>query len=214
MTLLVAVTGPIAAGATTLGTRLCDRRGWTPMFERDVETTNPFFARYHGDPRRWAFHNQIGFLTQSLELHAGISSDGAPQDAATATDSRIVVQDYTPFEHTEVYATVQRASGVLGDDELALLRRLATAIAPMYVVPAVLVYRPLSADSLQRRVQERNRPSEQAIDPAYLRGVSERFDEWIRTWRRSPVVRVDADADVLSDSVLDKVASEIELALR
>jgi len=213
MTQLIAITGPIAAGATTLARRLCELRGWTPMFERDVEATNPFFRRYNADPPRWAFPNQIGFLTQSLELHAAISGGGPSPDRLKSTQSHIIVQDYTPFEHTEVYAEVQGLRGVLTADELGLLLRLARAIAPLYVVPSVLVYRPLSADSLQRRVQERNRPSEQAIDPAFLRAVSERFEQWVAGWKRSPVVRVDAEADVFNDSILHEIAVKIERAL-
>jgi deoxyadenosine/deoxycytidine kinase len=44
---LIAVTGAIAAGATTLGKTLVAANGWTPFFEADVERANPFFALYH-----------------------------------------------------------------------------------------------------------------------------------------------------------------------
>lgn len=202
MTRLVAVTGPIASGATTLARRLSEINRWKPVFERDVERNNAFFARGHADPARWGFHNQVAFLTDSAELHAQVRA--APSDAG------VHVQDYTPFEHTEVYAEVRAAAGELAPAELALLKRLAAALEPAFVVPAVLVYRPMGDSELTARVEGRGRPSEQQLPRDYLAAVRARFDRWAADWTRCPIVRVPADLDVvIDDAGVRAVALEV-----
>ena len=185
---LIAVTGAIAAGATTLGKTLVAANGWTPFFEADVERANPFFALYHEDPPRYALHNQLAFLAQSSELH----------DAMRTRDAGVAVQDYTPFEHTEVYARTQASLGRLDHRELALLERLTVFVERSFIVPSVLVYRRLSEAALLERVQGRGRPSEQKLDLEFLKAVRERFEDWASKWSRSPVITVDETFDALS----------------
>src|SRR5882757_2645718 len=121
MRALVAVTGPIAAGATTLSNLFIERIGWKPALEIDVERENPFFAKYHADPSRFAFHNQITFLTHSAEGHSRLRR--------SESSDAIRVQDYTPFEHTEVYGRTLHKLGRLSDDELAVLERITTILS-------------------------------------------------------------------------------------
>jgi deoxyadenosine/deoxycytidine kinase len=203
---IVAVTGPIAAGATTLAARLAKLAGWKPFLEADVEEQNPFFSLYHlyhADPSRYGFHNQVAFMVQSAESHSLFK--------LSTPDQRTFVQDFTPFEHIEVYANVQHTLGRISGAEFALLMRAAELFDELYVRPAVLVYRPLSAHLLRARVEARGRPSEQFLDARFLEAVRGRFEEWIREWNRSPVVWASESADYLTDeNAVLKLASEVE----
>jgi deoxyadenosine/deoxycytidine kinase len=111
----------------------------------------------------------------------------------------VYVQDYTAFEHMEIYAHVQRAFGWLSDAEYTVLDRLAAALEPTYVAPSVLIYRPLSPALLQARVLERARPSEQVIPLDYLVAIRDRFEEWAAAWTRCPLIRVAETDDFLAD---------------
>jgi deoxyadenosine/deoxycytidine kinase len=187
---LIAITGPIATGATTLANRLAESMSWEKFFEVDVEQTNPFFALYSAHPHRYAFHNQATFLYKSAELHRRLR--------AQASQEKIYLQDFCPFEHTGVYAYVQHARGYLSPEEYQLLLGLTALIEPYYVVPNVLVYRPLSRERLLQRVQQRGRRSEQSADIEFLDAIRRRFDAWIETWTRSPVIRADEQIDFLT----------------
>ena len=55
----------------------CAFSGWESALEEDVETHNPFFSLYNADRARYAFHNQIMFLTKSGELHQRMASMSA-----------------------------------------------------------------------------------------------------------------------------------------
>jgi deoxyadenosine/deoxycytidine kinase len=197
---LIAVTGPIAAGATTLARSLVTQMTWSPLFEEDVEAHNPFFACYHADPCRYAFHNQVTFLTQSTEAHARLRRQARPD--------LVCIQDFCPFEHTEVYAYVQHQLGLLTDVEYDLLRRLTALLERQYVVPAALIYRPIHPEQLLQRVRERCRSSEQALKLEFLDALRRRFDEWATAWIRSPIVVVSADLDVQRDGAVVRELGE------
>jgi deoxyadenosine/deoxycytidine kinase len=188
---LIAITGPIAAGATTLARHLVTQMTWAPLFEEDVETHNPFFACYHADPGRYTFHNQVLFLTKSAEAHRQLRTQ--------ACSDLVYIQDFCPFEHTEVYAYVQHQLGMLTDAEYEVLRRLTALLEPQYLVPTVLIYRPIRPEQLLQRVRERCRPSEQALKIEFLDALRRRFDEWATAWSRSPIIIVSADLDVQCD---------------
>ena len=187
----VNVTGPIAAGATTLARRLAAVAGWQRTLEIDLEHEHPFFAQFDADPTRHSFHSQVTFLLQSAEAHQRLR-----QDAAART---VYVQDYTTYEHMEIYARVQRAFGWLSDAEYTVLGRLAAVLEATYVAPSVLVYRPLNPALLHARVLARARPSEQVIPPDYLAAIRDRFEEWAGAWTRCPLIRVGESDDFLAD---------------
>lgn len=188
---LVCITGPIAAGATTLAQRFTSLFACEQVTRKDVEVGNSFFARYGDDPQRYAFYNQLTFLCNSSELHLRLRADMLPL--------KLYVQDYTPFEHTEVYAHVLRAMNRLSQDEYDLLVRLTKSLEGSFIVPDVLVYRTLQPEQLSARVHGRGRPSEQTLDQEYLEALRQRFDEWAANWARSPVVHIGAELDVLAD---------------
>jgi deoxyadenosine/deoxycytidine kinase len=202
MASLVSITGPIAAGATTLAGALAAKMAWLPAFEEDVEAVNPFFSKYHIQPRRYAFHNQVAFLARSVERHIQLKQSSG--------GNAITVQDYTPFEHTEVYAHVQYKFGRLKREEYEFLLYLAQVFESLYIIPRVLIYRPIDEDAVLHRVRDRGRPSEQLSDIGFLSAIRQRFDEWAGAWTRSPVIRLDDNLDVFVDhDAVDRLGQTI-----
>lgn len=65
----VAITGAIAAGASTLTHALIRQLGWEPLMEGAIEVNNAFFIDACNDFPRWGFHSQVDFLTRSAERH-------------------------------------------------------------------------------------------------------------------------------------------------
>jgi deoxyadenosine/deoxycytidine kinase len=205
MSKLIAVTGSIAAGATTLAQKLEELMSLRRQLEENVENSNSFFKSYHEDQPRWAFSNQVMFLTKSAENHKSMCED---------TTDTVYIQDFTPFEHTEVYATAQHRMGLLTDAEYTLLQRLTKVIEPRYKVPDVLIYRQRSKGSLRQRIVERGRPSEQRLDEPFLDAVWTRFEEWSAQWNRSPIITVDESVDVLKNEVyLQRLVGELRMHL-
>lgn len=189
MTRLIAITGPIAAGATTLASKITADLGWQPLFEENVEADSPYFSLFHKAPAKYALHNQLVFLARSAARHLAVKNN-PPND---------YIQDFTPFEHNEVYSRILYQRGYIDQKEQDLLDRISAVLNTVFITPNVLVYRPLLGNLLLERVRSRRRPSEQALELSYLQGVSNHFDIWIKSWIRSPVITVDPTLDVLHD---------------
>lgn len=197
----ISITGPVATGATTLARRLVELMSWEPLFEANIERTNPFFSRYGADPLNYAFHNQVTFLSRSAESHHHLRD--------SVQTGKVYIQDFSTFEHTEVYAYVQHRLGLLSNEEYEVLISLTKLIEPLYIYPSVLVYRPLCREQLLQRVHMRGRSSEQSLDISFLDAIRQRFDEWVATWSRSPVIYVDDNLDVFTDTQAVRKLGEI-----
>ncbi len=189
----VVVTGAVGAGATTIANVVLKRWDAEALLEGQIETLNPFFKDAQTDPHRWAFASQAHFLAASAARHETLGR--------LLHDSRagLVVEDRTPFEHQGAYSLSNRQLGYLSDREFGLLADLAREIEKQYLVPDLLIYREMTDEQLVERVLSRGRDGETA-DADRLRSVHEAFESFVAGWTRSPVVRIAADVDVLSES--------------
>ncbi|MBK8138007.1 MAG: deoxynucleoside kinase [Chloroflexi bacterium] len=181
------------------------------IIERDVETQNPFFSKFNEQPRVYAFHNQIHFLLKSVEEHRYIHPK---------INSTVFIQDFTPFEHVDVYAQAQFQSGNLDAGEFDVLTRLAKVIDDQFIVPKMLIYREISFDEICNRMKKRGRRSELKLlsseeGLAYLKVLVNTFDLWIHDWTRSPIIRIPAEFDVFSEGErIRNIATQIETLLQ
>ncbi|HTP54879.1 MAG TPA: deoxynucleoside kinase [Thermoplasmata archaeon] len=194
----VNVTGAIGAGATTLTKMLATRAGWQLALESDVERRSPFLELYYRDPTRYALHNQLTFLVETIESDESIRTRHRGNET--------VIRDYCAFEHIEVYAECQRALGMLSPPEFALLRRIGDVIASRFIRPDLLVYRRVPLNIVLERIKERGRPSERYADARLVESVFRRFEDWVQDWTRSPKLIIDSNADFLRDGgAVDRV---------
>ena len=200
----VAVTGAIAAGASTLSEALITKYGWGELLEGQVAVDNPFFERAYSDSTRWILASQIHFLTASVERHRRLA-----EKLAASGPNDVILEDRTPFEHMAGYTETYRRLGRAAVDELALLDRVAEVIEPHYLVPDLLVYRRMEPGQLLSRVQERGREGEGQADMELLSGVLESFDAMFENWARSPSYSVPADTDVKDTAQFEPLAEQI-----
>lgn len=189
----VVVTGSVGAGATTVANVISKYWATESFMEGKIEVLNPFFRDSQDAPDRWAFHSQAYFLAASSRRHRRI------RELLTSSEAELVIEDRTPFEHHGAYSRALLDGGALSSREYALLGDLATEFERGYVTPAVLIYREMSDDQIVERVQSRGREGESS-DGKKLRMIHAAFEAFIGGWSHSPIVRIPADADVLSES--------------
>ncbi|MGH7870323.1 MAG: deoxynucleoside kinase, partial [Candidatus Dormibacteraceae bacterium] len=181
----VAITGAIAAGASTLTHALIRKLGWEPLLEEAVEVYNPFFMDAYADFPRWGFHSQVDFLTRSAERHLQLVDQLHRPEATQAT---VIVEDRTPFEHTGAYLVAYQRLHWISDREAQALERLTRVVERHYIVPDLLIFREASLVQLVSRTTRRARPGEQHLDSRVLDEVHRSFSEFIGNWDRSPVL--------------------------
>ena len=72
----------------------------------------------------------------------------------------------------------------------------------------MLIYREMTQEQLTARVQSRARPGE-SVDIDRLVAIHAAFESFVTTWDRSPVVRIPAHVDVLTEDGLETALAGI-----
>lgn len=172
----LALEGAIGAGTTTLARLLADHLGAQSVLERFEE--NPFLERFYEDRDRWAFQTQLAFLASRFRQQKEL----AERDLFR----RLVVSDYT-FDKDRIFAR-QTLSG----DELQLYESLFRLMEPTVPSPDLVVYLRSSPERLMANIAKRDRPFERDMDPDYIAGLHEAYDQYFRGYDRTPLLVLNA----------------------
>jgi len=184
----ITVAGNIGVGKSTLVSILAEEFDWQPYYE--LVADHPYLEDYYRDRERWGFHSQIWFLTQRYQQHLEIA------------DTPIsVCQDRSIYEDYEVFVKGLLEQRILSHRDFRTYRQLFLALVQSITPPTLLIYLHASVPTLIRRINERARPAERAIPPAYLEHLNRRYDEWLRRFELCPVLRIETDdLDVAHDA--------------
>jgi deoxyadenosine/deoxycytidine kinase len=199
----VAISGNIGVGKTTLVEWLHRTYGIRPIYEPFAN--NPYLDDFYGDMRTWGFHSQVWFLSHKFRIHQELE-----QERGT------VVQDRTIYEDAEIFATYLGRSKKMAARDFETYLELYRAMRRSLRPPDVMIYLRADVRTIRRRIAQRGRPSELGIPPAYLRALNGLYEEWIGSWRDSPVITWNTNQlDYLGDLV-DRIEFQraIERALR
>jgi deoxyadenosine/deoxycytidine kinase len=184
----IAIEGPIGAGKTSLAQRLAERWPMRVLLERPE--ANPFLARFYGDMTRYALATELQFALQRAEE--------CRQTAECLAQGVAVITDFIAQKNT-IFARL-----TLPDDEWRLYRALTdhldTTAAP---APDLVIHLQASAPTLFARVEKRARAEEGRISEAYLRQLSEAYDQFFYHYDDSPVLTVNTEHLNLLESDAD-----------
>lgn len=171
----VAVEGVIGAGKSTLARMLAERAGGRLVLEEFED--NPFLSRFYEDSARWAFQTQLTFLASRFKQQRGLASRDLFH--------RHLVADYT-FDKDRIFAHV-----TLSGDELQLYETLYSIMEPNAATPDLVIYLRSSVERLLKNIDQRGRPYEAGMDPAYLAELTEAYDRYFFHYRKGPLLVVD-----------------------
>ena len=177
------VEGPIGVGKTSLSRRLAARYG--AELKLEVVEENPFLALFYENPAAYSFQVQVFFLLSRFKQLSSLSQGGLWQGS--------VVGDYL-FAKDFIFAAMN-----LRDHEFALYNDLYTHLSPRLPTPDLVVYLRAEPEVLLRRIEKRGRPFEQDMQAAYLTDLTERYDDYFRSYAGN-LLTVEADAiDFVND---------------
>ena len=169
----IAIAGNIGAGKTTLTKMLAKRYGWKPHF--DPVDNNPYLEDYYADMTRWSFNLQIYFLNKRF------------RDVVEISKSKdTIIQDRTIFEDARIFAPNLYDMGLLS----------------LVKLPDLMIYIRCSIPRLIDHIQQRGRDYEQTMRIDYLRGLNERYEKWIKTYKGHLMI-VDGDTIDFQDNPQD-----------
>ena len=191
--MLLAISGNIGAGKSTLTQRLADHYG----HRADLEAVgdNPYLDDFYLDMARWAFPLQIYFLNQRFRqaLRMTQSAEG-------------VVMDRTIYEDAEIFAANLHQLGHLSERDHQNYRGIYETMLSFVRPPDLLIYLRGSVPTLQARIAQRHRTAtagranENRIPADYLHHLNERYDAWVQRFSLSPVFTIPIDSVDLAQS--------------
>ena len=195
----VAVAGNIGVGKSTLVDLLCERLGWEPFYEPVTE--NPYLADFYHDMQTWAFHSQVFFLANRLQIHSRLTHHPTS-----------VIQDRSVYEDAEIFARNLYLQGHIHPRDYATYRALYESMLAFLPPPDLVIYLRASVETLRQRIALRGRDYERNIAADYLTGLNALYEEWIAGFTLCPVLTVPADdLDFVAHSGhLDLIARKVQ----
>ncbi len=175
----IAIAGNIGSGKTTLTRMLAHHYGWTPRFE--PVDNNPYLADFYADMARWSFNLQIYFLNKRFKEVVEISRS-----------KEVVIQDRTIFEDARIFAPNLHAQGMMSDRDFDNYCDLFDLMMSLVNLPDLMIYIRSSIPTLVSQIQKRGREYEQTMRLDYLKGLEDRYENWISTYK-GPLIIIDGD---------------------
>ncbi len=175
----IAIAGNIGSGKTTLTRMLAKRYGWTPKYE-SVDY-NPYLEDFYADMKRWSFNLQIYFLNTRFKDVVDISNS-----------QKTVIQDRTIYEDARIFAPNLHAMGNMSDRDFQTYSDLFNLMMSLVRTPDLMIYLRSTIPHLIAKIQKRGRGYEQTIQIDYLKGLNDRYEQWIADYKGKLLV-IDAD---------------------
>lgn len=176
----IAIAGNIGSGKTTLTRMLAKRYGWTPKYE-SVDY-NPYLEDFYADMKRWSFNLQIYFLNTRFKDVVDISNS-----------QKTVIQDRTIYEDACIFAPNLHAMGNMSDRDFQTYQDLFNLMMSLVRTPDLMIYLRSTIPHLIAKIQKRGRDYEQTIQIDYLKGLNDRYEQWIADYKGKLLV-IDADS--------------------
>jgi len=203
--MLIGIAGMVGVGKSTLTRALAARFG-LQLAPESVDGDNPWLERFYESApesmRRWALHLQLHFLATRFASMRHIRAGGGSW-----------ILDRTWYEDAEVFARGLYEEHLMTATEWELYERLYAELlhSPAARPPRLLVYLHGPLDVVLERIARRGRPQERATDAAYWAALHRRYERWIATFRRCPVLAIDVrDYDLVTDpGAIDAVAERV-----
>lgn len=197
----IAIAGNIGSGKTTLTTMLAKRYGWSPHYE--PVDNNPYLEDYYHDMKRWSFNLQIYFLNKRFKDVVEISRS-----------DKTIVQDRTIFEDACIFAPNLHDMGLMSDRDFDNYTDLFNLMISLVKLPDLMIYIRSSVPRLIGNIQKRGRSYEQTIRIDYLKGLNDRYEEWIRNYKGRLIVVEGDKCDFLNNPRdFGRIADQIDAEL-
>ncbi|MCQ2077382.1 MAG: deoxynucleoside kinase [Bacteroidaceae bacterium] len=197
----IAIAGNIGSGKTTLTNMLAKRYGWTPRFE-SVDY-NPYLEDFYKDMKRWSFNLQIYFLNTRFKDVVEISKS-----------EETIIQDRTIYEDAKIFAPNIHAMGNMTDRDFDNYCALFDLMMSLVKKPDLLIYLRSTIPHLIAKIQKRGREYEQSMQIDYLKGLNDRYEEWISSYDGKLLIINADDIDFQNNpkdfqAITDKIDSKL-----
>lgn len=186
----ISISGPVAAGKTTLLNRLLSHYGDRAAAHEERPQDNPFIREYYSDSSRWSFHSQITFLALYFD-----------HPEQYKVDKDFFFFDRCFIENL-VLARYRLRAGDLTRDEYDVIEKIAHGIDPSMPAIDKYIYLDCSVPLLCEHLAHRGREYEAALGREYAELQKELYDEWVAALPQDKVLFVNVDRGIDLDGII------------
>ncbi len=154
--------------------------GWEPRFES--VSFNPYLEDYYTDINRWAFCLETYFLKERFK-------DMIAVQQATHT----IVQDRSIFEGVHVFVRNNYERGDLSERDYINYMELFELMKLKMKYPDLMIYLRKSVPALIAQIQKRGRDYEQTMQLDYLKGLNDKYEDFIFNQYDGRVLVIESD---------------------
>ena len=176
----IAIAGNIGAGKTTLTKMLARYYGWEPRFES--VSFNPYLEDYYTDINRWAFCLETYFLKERFK-----------DMLAVRQAAHTIVQDRSIFEGVHVFVRNNYERGDLSERDYTTYMELFELMKLKMKRPDLMIYLRKSVPALIAQIQKRGRDYEQTMQLDYLKGLNDKYEDFIFNQYDGRVLVIESD---------------------
>jgi deoxyadenosine/deoxycytidine kinase len=197
MAQIVAVSGNLASGKSTLAQALARHNGWClfPRSGYDVSYIHDLFQ----EPRRWAFEAQMSFLEHKTR---------AVRDALQAPGTAVL--DRSIEEDVNVFARYFHRRGWMSDRSYGLYQRYADLVVRPLRQPALVLYCSVPARVSTARLRGRPRSYQELYPADHIEQLHQLYETWWAALRGPMKLRIDTvDTDVRCPATAKDLAARI-----
>ncbi len=179
-TMHIAVAGNIGAGKTTLSRMLAKHYGWEQRLEPVVN--NPYLEDYYHDIGRWTFALETYFLKERFRDVLEI-----------AHSEKTIIQDRSIFEGVYVFVENNYRQGNMSERDFETYMELFELMTTVTKEPDLMIFLRKTVPHLVRQIQLRGREYEQTMQLDYLKGLNDRYDDFIFNKYKGRVLVIESD---------------------
>ena len=114
-----------------------------------------------------------------------------------------VIQDRTIYEDARIFAPNLHSMGLMTTRDFENYTSLFNLMLSLVNPPDLLIYLKSSIPNLVNQIQKRGREYESSIRLDYLKGLNERYDEWISSYKDGKLLVVNVDELKFEDNPKD-----------
>lgn len=191
----IAISGPAAAGKSTLIRLLAERLGTRAAVHLERPENNPFIREYYADSSRWSFHSQMTFLGLYFDDLGHEDRDWLNSDREFCLYDRCLTENL-------VIARYRLQRGDLTEDEYLQVEKMANGLSMLMPPIDRYIYIDASVELLVDRLKERGRDYESELGRKYALETKRLYDDWAKQLPEGRTLVLSADEGIDIDKVV------------